>query len=102
MILKNRNQSKKYDARSTNVEGHLYGAAFGSSRSKKKFSFKTLRTSYFVVIMVLAVSIILSNTGCGIYRFHDVSVVDSIKTVKVNLFDNKARYVNVQLCPRLT
>jgi hypothetical protein len=42
------------------------------------------------------------NTGCGIYRFRDVSIPDSVKTVKVNFFENKAPYVNPQLSPRLT
>lgn len=44
------------------------------------------------------------NSGCNVvrYGFKDISIPDSIKTVKVNLFNNKARYVNVQLSPRLT
>lgn len=41
-------------------------------------------------------------TSCNIYRFKDVSIPDSIKTVKVNFFENRARYVNPQLSPRLT
>lgn len=45
----------------------------------------------------------LYNSSCSVkYRFTDVSVPDSIKTVKVNFFENKARYVNPQLGPRLT
>ena len=40
--------------------------------------------------------------GCGVYRFADVSIPDSIKTVKVNFIENKARYVNPQLSPQLT
>lgn len=41
-------------------------------------------------------------TGCGIYKFNDASVPDSIKTVKVNFIENRASYVNPQLSPRLT
>ena len=40
--------------------------------------------------------------SCGIYRFTDASVPDSIKTVKVNFIENKASYINPQLSPRLT
>lgn len=32
----------------------------------------------------------------------DVSIPPEVKTVKVNLFENRARYVNPQLTPRLT
>lgn len=44
----------------------------------------------------------LSLTSCGVYRFTDASVPDSIKTIKVNFIENKASYVNPQLSPRLT
>ncbi|HEY6062816.1 MAG TPA: LptE family protein, partial [Chitinophagaceae bacterium] len=36
------------------------------------------------------------------YGFKDVSIPDTIKTVKVNNIDNRARYINTQLSPRLT
>jgi hypothetical protein len=36
------------------------------------------------------------------YGFKDVSIPDTIKTVKVLYIDNKARYINPQLSPRLT
>src|ERR1043166_5325287 len=41
--------------------------------------------------------------SCGPYTFHDVSVdYSKVKTVKVGFIDNKARYINPQLSPRLT
>lgn len=40
--------------------------------------------------------------GCGIYRFNEATIPDTIKTVKVNFIENKARYVNPTLSPRLT
>ena len=40
--------------------------------------------------------------GCSIYKFKDVSIPPEIKTVKVNFIENRARYVNPQLSPRLT
>jgi hypothetical protein len=43
-----------------------------------------------------------SNSSCNVYKFRDISIPDSIKTVKVNFIENKAPYVNPQLSPRLT
>lgn len=40
--------------------------------------------------------------SCGVYSFADVSIPDSIKTVRVNFFENRAQYVNPQLSPALT
>lgn len=41
--------------------------------------------------------------SCGVYTFHDVSIdYSKIKTVKVSFIDNKARYINPQLSPKLT
>ncbi len=42
------------------------------------------------------------NSGCGIYKMADISIPDSIKTVRVNFIDNKARYINPQLSPQFT
>src|SRR5262252_3467614 len=47
--------------------------------------------------------IALMNTNCKVsYGLHDVSIPDSIRTVKVNFIENKARYVNPRLSPTLT
>jgi len=55
------------------------------------------------VILLLLLTLIVTGPSCGIYTFHDVSVdYTKIKTVKVGFIDNKARYVNPQLSPRLT
>jgi len=59
----------------------------------------------FLWILILAscsLYLVSSFTSCGVYRFRDVSIPDSIKTVKVNFIENRARYVNPQLSPRLT
>jgi hypothetical protein len=62
------------------------------------------RSRWFPVRQLLLIaSVIMLFTSCGIYTFHDVSVdYSKIKTVKVGFIDNKARYVNPQLSPRLT
>ncbi|MEI9945094.1 MAG: LptE family protein [Chitinophagaceae bacterium] len=41
-------------------------------------------------------------TGCNVYKFRDVSIDPTIKTVKVNFIENRATYINPQLSPRLT
>jgi hypothetical protein len=43
-----------------------------------------------------------ASTGCGLYKFNEATVPDSIKTVKVLYIENKARYINPQLSPRLS
>ncbi len=41
--------------------------------------------------------------GCGVYSFKDVSIdYSKIKTIKIGFFENKARYINPQLSPKLT
>ena len=42
------------------------------------------------------------NSSCGVYSFADVSIPDSIKTIRVNFLENRAPYVNPQLSPALT
>lgn len=41
-------------------------------------------------------------SGCKIYSFKDVTIPPEVKTIKIGFFENKARYVNPQLSPRLT
>jgi hypothetical protein len=51
---------------------------------------------YFVVILAIMVS------GCGIYKFNDASVDPDLKTFKVQYIENKARYINPALSPKIT
>src|SRR5690242_20160588 len=64
------------------------------------------KTSYrLVIIFPLAAFVFftsLMNTGCGIYKFNEAVVPDSIKTIKINFIENRAPYVNPTLSPRLT
>ncbi len=74
-----------------------------SAASRSRFlSFSVKRLLWVAVIAVAAVVMITGNSGCKIYRFKDVSIPDSIKTVKVNFIENRSRYVNPQLSPQLT
>ncbi|HEX3025529.1 MAG TPA: LPS assembly lipoprotein LptE [Chitinophagaceae bacterium] len=57
------------------------------------------RKNIFLMLMMTAFFL----TGCGIYSFKDVSIdYSKIKTIKIGFFENKARYINPQLSPKLT
>jgi len=46
---------------------------------------------------------VLLFTGCHVsYSLRNVSIPAEVKTVKITYFENKARYVNPQLSPKLT
>ena len=80
MILMNRNRSTVYGQRSTALRHWL--------------------TVYGLLTMVCGLFLFSS---CGVYTFRDVSVdYSKIKTAKVGFIENKARYINPQLSPRLT
>lgn len=51
-------------------------------------------------IHLIALVAILSFSGC--YSFKDISIPPEVKTIRINYFENKARYVNPQLSPQLT
>src|SRR5687768_13330333 len=69
---------------------------------KKHYASNVLRTSYVVLIASLLFLAASTTISCKAYSFRDISIPDSIKTVKVNFIENKAPYVNPQLSPRLT
>ena len=54
-----------------------------------------------LIVLVITIGL-FSNSSCGIYRFSDAAIPDSIKTLKVNLLENRASYVNPSLAPRLS
>lgn len=62
-------------------------------------SVKKIALPFFVCCV--AATIFLTS-GCGPYKFADVSIDPEIKTVRINPIDNRARYVNPQLHPALT
>lgn len=61
-----------------------------------------LRLLFPAVTAIFLFTLAAGNGGCKIYSFRDVSIPDSIRTVKVNFIENKAPYINPQLSPRLT
>ncbi len=59
-----------------------------------------MRTRTKILFLLLAC---ISVTACKVrYGFNDASIDPSIKTVKLGYIENKARYINPQLAPKLT
>jgi hypothetical protein len=62
------------------------------SRLFYKTNFRLLFFAFFCTLL----------SGCGVYTFKDISIPPDIKTIKLRLLENKARYVNPRLSPSLT
>ena len=54
------------------------------------------------VLIFFLLTGMVSIYGTCHYSLRDVSIPPEVKTVKVNMFDNRARYINPQLAPKLT
>ncbi len=66
---------------------------------------KSVKSSFvlsLIIILLTSSLFVFTSTSCNVYKFIDVSIPDSIKTVKVNFLENRARYINPQLSPKLT
>jgi len=63
---------------------------------------KLKKISILAVLAILFVFALFSNSSCNIYKFNEATIPDSIKTVKINFIENKARYINPQISQRLT
>lgn len=63
-----------------------------------------IRKAFLFGVAGIAILLFLSigNSSCSVYKFHDIAIPDSIKTIKVNFIENRAPYVNPLLSPRLT
>ena len=55
-----------------------------------------------ITILVSCSIFLVSFFGCLGYKFSQVSIPPEIKTIRVQLLENKARYINPQLSPQLT
>ncbi len=55
--------------------------------------FRTICTIFFCVATLVS---------CKIYRFNSASIPPEVKTIKIGFIENKARYINPQLSPKLT
>ena len=55
--------------------------------------FRTICATVFCVATLVS---------CKIYRFNSASIPPEVKTIKIGFIENKARYINPQLSPKLT
>jgi hypothetical protein len=56
---------------------------------------------YRFAALLMSIAIVFL-ASCRVYSFKDVSIPPEVKTVKIGFIENKARYVNPQISPRLT
>jgi Lipopolysaccharide-assembly len=68
---------------------------------KVTIQLKTNNFSRLIALYILACILLFSAVSCGVYTFKDISIPPEIQTVKLNFFQNKARYINPQLAPKL-
>ena len=85
MILMNKVQVKKAGNWKTDVKMEYKKLFLGKKRLFLTFCF-----------------ILQFFSSCHVYSFKDVSIPPEVKTVKIGFIENKARYVDPQLSPRLT
>jgi tRNA-2-methylthio-N6-dimethylallyladenosine synthase len=57
-------------------------------------------TATLPALIVLALVFVFS--ACKVYTFNSASIPPEVKTVKIGFIENKARYINPQLSPKLT
>lgn len=63
----------------------------------------TLMNNHFAkIIFFVAIIAVIVFSGCKVYSFKDAVIPSDVKTVKIGFFENRARYVNPQLAPKLT
>lgn len=62
---------------------------------------RNLRSLVLFILPVVLVGLNSISSGCN-YKFADISIPDSIKTVRINYIENRARLINPQLSPQLT
>lgn len=55
------------------------------------------KTPFFCLFLIVTFF-----SSCGIYKFNDAVIPTNIKTIKIGFIENKARYINPQLSPKLT
>jgi hypothetical protein len=90
MILMNNTRSMKFETRGTQYE----------VRCKKHDVRALISVKFLLLTSCFLLQLFLSS--CGVYSFKDVSIPPEVKTVKIGVIENKARYVDPQLSPRLT
>ena len=69
-------------------------------RKLSTFNFQHLTFNFQLSTLSVAILLALLSS-CHVYSFKDVSIPPEVKTVKIGMIENKARYVDPQLAPQL-
>ena len=72
-----------------------------ANMKKNTYPFLFNGTGFVILVSIMICSFL--STGCGVYSFKDTSIdYKTIKTIKISYIDNKARYINPQLSPKIS
>jgi len=81
---------------------NIIGTNPGKSVKTENKKLGVNRRAILIFYTILVLFLVQSLSSCHVYSFKDVSIPPEVKTVKIGFIENKARYVNPQLSPRLT
>lgn len=70
--------------------------------SGNKYQTDIMKLTNKILFTVIIAASFVMGASCGVYRFRDVSIDPRVKTIKIDQFVNRARYINPQLSARLT
>jgi len=79
---------------------HSYNRKLKTENRKETWFSRLYFSRSFFYLPLLIITAFLSS--CHVYSFKDVSIPPEVKTVKIGFIENRARYVNPQISPRLT
>ena len=74
-------------------------------KSKIGFEESTTHISYFIPhtsFLIAVTFFVFLLTSCKVYSFKNVTIPPEVKTIRIGFIENRARYINPQLSPRLT
>jgi outer membrane lipopolysaccharide assembly protein LptE/RlpB len=90
------NKSSGIKTRRVKIESIRSAMRAGNSQ----LAFPTFKLISYNILLMLLASVLL--VSCKVYSFKDVTIPPEVKTIKIGFIENKARYVNPQISPRLT
>ena len=88
--MKKKNQTADTENRKLGMGSKL--STFNFQLSTFNFQLSTLNSAILLLFLL---------SSCHVYTFKDVSIPADVKTVKIGMIENKARYVDPQLAPQL-
>ena len=80
-----------------NLKNNLKTSKAESSENSSGNQTHFLASNFYLLTSIF----LLFLSSCHVYSFKDVSIPPEVKTVKIGVIENRARYVDPQLSPRL-